>query len=307
MSNNIIVTGGFGFIGRRVAQSLSARGFNVIGIGRGKWSSSLEQKSWGFNGWISADLSSQWWLKNQVPLPSSIIHCAGSGSVGLSLKDPSSDFKNNVDALLNVLEYARLNSPRSKIIFLSSAAVYGDSTSDLILEEDELNPVSPYGVHKKIAEEICSSYKIFFGLNIFTIRLFSVYGDGLKKQLLWDASNKISQGDYKFFGTGKEIRDWVHIDDVTMAINTVLESTTNTHDVFNCGTGVGTSVNEIVKQLFSCMNICESPSFTGDIKAGDPLAYKASINRLSNLGWAPKVDWVSGVNSYARWFKLRND
>lgn len=307
MANSVIVTGGFGFIGRHVAKSQAKYGVNVIGVGRGEWSSLMEQKSWGFNKWISVDLCSQWWKKSEVSQPSAIIHCAGSGSVGFSLLDPVNDFNNNVNALLNVLEYARLNAPTARIIFLSSAAVYGQSISALIDEDDVLNPVSPYGVHKKIAEEICGSYKNYFGLDISILRLFSVYGDGLKKQLLWDASNKIFQGDYGFFGTGDEIRDWVHIHDVTTAIKMVLDSRSNSNYIFNCGTGEGATVNQIVRQLFSSFNVCESPTFNGYSRVGDPVAYRASIGRLKDLGWVPNVNWISGVHNYAKWFQFRND
>ena len=145
--------------------------------------------------------------------PDVIVHCAGSGSVGFSMTHPYQDFQRTVATTLAVLEYARLYAPRARVAYPSSAGVYGEVQKLPIAETDPLSPASPYGVHKRFAEELCASYAQHFGIAVAVVRLFSVYGAGLRKQLLWDASQKIMRGENRFFGTGEEIRDWLHVED----------------------------------------------------------------------------------------------
>ena len=113
----------------------------------------------------------------------------------------------------------RLYAKDSQLVIPSSAAVYGQKNEKSISVHDVLNPVSPYGNHKRICETLSKFYSNYYKLRISIIRLFSLYGPGLKKQLLWDACNKIYSGDQIYSGTGLEKRDWIYIED---AINLIL-------------------------------------------------------------------------------------
>ena len=104
-----------------------------------------------------------------------------------------------------------------------------------------MNPVSPYGVHKKIAEDLCRSYGQHFKIASCVIRLFSVYGVRLRKQLLWDECLKLSKNEITFFGTGQETRDWLHIHDVVNLLFTAAEHASSHCPTVNGGTGVGVS------------------------------------------------------------------
>src|SRR6185312_5873943 len=109
--------------------------------------------------------------------------------------------------------FLRCYCPQATLVVPSSAAVYGAVRQIPINESGPRNPISPYGVHKKIAEDLCYSYARHFGARIALVRFFSVYGAGLRKQLLWDACNKLVVGDGRFGGHGNEVRDWLHIED----------------------------------------------------------------------------------------------
>src|SRR4051812_38158698 len=207
----MLVTGAYGFVGRHVARAASRAGYAVSGIGHGTWTRE-EARAWGLQDWRTDDVTLES-LLTYGGTPDVICHCAGSGSVGFSMTHPQQDFSRTVVGTLAVLEFIRQSSPQTRMVLPSSAGVYGHCETMPISIDTPLRPTSPYGFHKKMAEELCQSYARNFDVRCAIVRLFSVYGVGLRKQLLWDACQKISGNELEFFGTGKETRDWIHVDD----------------------------------------------------------------------------------------------
>lgn len=302
MSDNIaLVTGAFGFIGRNVAHSLSSHGWKVIGMGHGTWSRQ-EWQTWGIEEWHTCDITTES-LLTYANDPDLIIHCAGSGSVGFSMTHPLQDYQRTAQTMLSVLEFVRLYSPKARLVYPSSVAVYGVVKSLPISESVPLNPVSPYGFHKMIAENLCSSYARNFNIAATIVRLFSVYGRHLRKQLLWDACTKISHGDYTFFGNGRERRDWLHIGDAVELLLLAGNHTSYEPTVINGASGVGVTVREILEEIFSGFELNNGPEFSAEARPGDPPEYIADITQLNAWGWIPKIHWKSGVRDYVRWFR----
>src|SRR3990167_1898942 len=99
------------------------------------------------------------------------------------------------------------------LVYHSSATVYGLAKQLPISEDATLRPISPYGVYKSMAEQLCQVYDNYYQLSIAVVRLFSIYGAGLQMQLLLDGCNKLCMGQAEFFGTGEEIRDCLHVID----------------------------------------------------------------------------------------------
>jgi UDP-glucose 4-epimerase len=183
--SDIVVTGAHGFLGRHVARLLARQNFNVVGIGHGDWQQE-EWESWGLSAWYKANVNLQA-LQQYAGNPSTIIHCAGGGSVAFSITDPLADFERTVVSTAHVLEYVRLHAPSCSVVYPSSASVYGTVEIVPIREDCPPTPISQYGTHKLMAEEMVSSYGRQFGVAVSIVRFFSVYGCGLRKQLLWDA------------------------------------------------------------------------------------------------------------------------
>jgi UDP-glucose 4-epimerase len=298
---NILITGAYGFLGRYVAKEFKNQGDYVAGIGHGKWDRE-EYSRWGIDDWYETTITFEALLniKHEFDI---IVHCGGSGSVGFSWKNPYEDFRKSVQSTLSILEYIRLHNPRCKFIYPSSPAVQGNLGHVQIKEDMVSTPVSPYGFHKKIAEELCLSYHHNFSIDIGVIRYFSIYGDGLKKQLLWDACTKINESDeVSFFGTGKETRDWIHVSDAASLLyqfSTKLEG----YEVINAGSGIETPIYEIINFLCEYMNKPIDVKFNAVVKEGDPIHFWADTTKALRLGWKPKVNLDEGLENYVKYFK----
>lgn len=175
----VLVTGAAGFIGRHCAKELSLQGYTTIGVDicsfpdASKWGIDVFQK----NNVSNHNLEGICKLNG---LPSCIIHCAGSGSVPYSYVNPCDDFYKNVETTIEILEFSRRSGGIS-VVLPSSAAVYGIAKNLPIREDTYPNPVSPYGVHKRLAEEVVMSFSKYFDVPTAIIRFFSVYGIGLQK------------------------------------------------------------------------------------------------------------------------------
>jgi UDP-glucose 4-epimerase len=295
-----LVTGAFGFIGRNVARVLASRGWKVIGLGHGVWSRQ-EWQAWGIEEWHTCDVTIDS-LLTYANDPDILVHCAGSGSVGFSMTHPLQDYQRTVQTTLNVLEFMRLHSPKIRFVYPSSVAVYGNAESLPITEITPLNPVSPYGFHKKIAEDLCISYARNFGAAIAIVRLFSVYGRHLRKQLLWDACTKISRGDYTFFGSGLEKRDWLHINDAAELLLHSYDYASQKPAICNGASGVGVTVRDLLGEVFSCFGLDDEPRFSASLREGDPPKYVGNNEKARSWGWQPKTDWKEGVRDYVQWF-----
>lgn len=179
--------------------------------------------------------------------PDVILHCAGSANVGASIVNPMADLDGNLHSLYQLLLALQSFEKRPKIIFLSSAGVYGNPKQLPITEKDALAPISPYGVHKQMGEELCSYYNRVHGYHIRCVRIFSAYGSGLRKQLLWDIYQKyLNTGRIDLFGTGNETRDFIHISDILRALELIL-GYQGPEEIFNVANGEEVSIRELAE------------------------------------------------------------
>lgn len=236
--------------------------------------------------------------------PDVILHCAGSANVGASIINPMADLDGNLHSLYQLLLALKSFEKKPKIIFLSSAAVYGNPNRLPILETDEPAPISPYGIHKLMCEQLCSYYNRVHGFHIRSVRIFSAYGNGLRKQLLWDIYQKYEKtGKIGLFGTGNETRDFIHIFDILQAIELIL-AYEGPEEVFNVANGEEVAIRELGHIYAGKLGEAEEiVSFNGETKTGDPQNWRADISLLKKIGYQKRVDLDAGVEAYVNWLK----
>lgn len=297
----MLVTGANGFLGRHVARLLSHKGYTVLGIGHGEWSRE-EWEPWGLNEWHSADVTLRT-LEQHAGTPLAIVHCAGGGSVSFSIDDPIADFERTVVTTAHVLEYVRTAAASCRVVYPSSASIYGTVKKLPIREDCHAAPISQYGVHKLMAEQLVASYARQFKTSAAVVRLFSVYGCGLRKQLLWDACHKFANDDCIFMGTGDEVRDWLHVEDAAELLLAAVDHASVECPTVNGGSGEGITVRDILIHLGR--NLLQGdamPGFCGVRRMGDPSRFIANIEGAKEWGWSPKRHWKQGVEEYAEWW-----
>lgn len=232
------------------------------------------------------------------------INCSGAASVPFSLERPFHDFQLNALNVYKILESIRRFNSECKYINLSSAAVYGNPEKIPIQESFRLAPVSPYGVHKYLAEQICKEFTDFWRLQTCCIRIFSAYGPRLKKQLLWDIYKKAQKdGDLELFGTGDESRDFIYVTDVVSIINRAILYSDFNCDILNAANGEQITISHISKLMIEAMGISKKVVFNQITRKGDPLNWEADIQKIVSIGYSPKVDIAAGIKKYVLWLR----
>jgi UDP-glucose 4-epimerase len=231
------------------------------------------------------------------------INAAGSGNVPYSITHPLSDFDANVSGVIHVLDAIRKFNGACRYLHISSAAVYGNPVSLPIMETHPRKPVSPYGYHKSMSEMICEEYSAIYKSRLAVIRPFSVYGEGQKKQLLWDICKKLQGADQiTLFGTGNESRDFIHIKDMIALIHLIIERDKFDGQVFNAASGRETTIREIA-DIFMSNFKNKSIIFSGEVRKGDPLNWRADISEIAAIGYKPSIDLRDGIKKYIHWIE----
>jgi len=205
---------------------------------------------------------------------------------------------------MRILEAIRRYSKTCRYLHLSSAAVYGNPDVLPVTERATTHPMSPYGWHKLMAENICNEYYNLFQVNTAVVRPFSVYGEGLRKQLLWDLCSKLQAGEQtQLSGSGNESRDFIHVSDLVRLLDCIIQKSPFTFDVYNAATGTETSIRQIAGIFERFYNGKKKITFSGQVRSGDPLNWRADIQKAAALGFSSAVELEKGVFAYIEWHR----
>lgn len=260
-----LVMGAGGFIGQQLVDGLLKKNKSVIAIGHGVDKLNAHNDLALIGGEINSS------LLDTIPAPDFIYFMLGGSSVSSSMNEPVNDFNKTFQPLTLIMEKLKLDWINCRLIFISSAAVYGENASQSTSINTKCKPLSAYGLHKFLAEQYIEFYIKNHNVNAKIIRPFSIYGSGLKKQLIWDALCKIANNQHEYFGSGLEERDWLHVSDLVDILIDAIEKFEDFPTVINAGYGKGVKINEIITLLYEINNIKQQPIFLNKSKAGDPL------------------------------------
>ena len=273
-------------------------GNNVISLGSNRGEAEAVPGARYIYGDISRDT-----LETIDFVPDTIYHLAGGSSVATSFANPPQDFQKTVFSTVLLLDFLRRYWPEASLVYISSAAIYGQAAHTKASHDLACLPISPYGVHKRQVELLLLDYARMFQIRSVIIRPFSVYGPGLRKQLLWDAMEKARRGIFEFFGSGDELRDWVYVSDLVECLAKSSEYAGTAVPVFNAGTGQALSVREVLQELFSAAAFERSPVFLGKPKEGDPDRLVAQDSAETSLGPLFNTPLRVGLTAFVSWYR----
>jgi UDP-glucose 4-epimerase len=253
-----LIAGGSGFIGSETIDMLAKNGIEPISYDKIP-SNNYKNSTW-LNGDI-LDLSSVERVFSEYPIDT-VLHLVGMPVVEACEKNPNLSFLLNVVSVQNTLEAMRIHDVR-KIIFASSATVYGVYQLEPIKEGDPVYPNTIYGYHKLIAEYVIKSYARSYGLDYVIFRLFNVYGADphIGKEVISIFIRKALKGEPLLVKGSQKFRDFVHVKDVAQAF--IKAHRQGSKSVLNIGSGTRTTLGQVVmmiKEFFPSINLIEEPA-----------------------------------------------
>ncbi len=296
-----IVTGGAGFIGSNLTDKLLEQGFEVHVIDN--FMGSRIESRINHNATLhDVDIRDGEKLKDIFKGADYVFHLAALPRVQGSIDDPVTTHDVNVNGTLHVLEAAR-SATVKKVIFSSSAAVYGDHETMPLYEELAAQPKSPYGLHKYIGEHMHTLWSQLYDVPTVSLRYFNVYGPN------FDPAGAYALVVGKFIdlyaqdkpltitGDGTNTRDYVHVADVVAAnIRAATSETVKSGEVINIGSGIETSVNDIAA-------IIGGPTDRVAPRI-EPLRCVANTTKAKTLlGWQPTINLEEGIQALKEWYK----
>ncbi|MBS1655249.1 MAG: SDR family oxidoreductase [Bacteroidetes bacterium] len=233
------------------------------------------------------------------------VNASGIGKVLPSFESPYIDFEAHVVNVYKILSSIKIKQPTCKFLNLSSAAVYGKASVNLLKESDSCNPESPYGMHKLYSEMVCKEFGDFFKINTCNVRIFSAYGENQRKLLFWDLWQKYLSDPQKIIlhGTGDEKRDFIYIDDLVSAIYTVMLNDSFNSSVINIGNAEPVSIRKAAETFFSLMGANTEISFMHDSKIGDPSSLVSDNSIIKRYGYMQNFSFEKGLNKYIQWLQ----
>lgn len=297
----ILITGANGFIGQHVADIAVKEGYTVLGIDLS--SAPINSKIRYFQRNLQTESMMDILEKYE---PDVIVHCAGLADVNYSVRFPESDFYANVAVTRKILFAIKDMKHTCRFIYLSSAAVYGQPKVLPICEKTELTPMSPYALHKKMAEDICIYCAKQYLMDIVILRVFSAYGPGLRKQLFWDMWKKLQEtGQLNLYGTGEESRDYIYITDLVSVIMSICRKDEKlNHIVYNVANGIEIYIRQAAEIFSGLLGYSSSiVHFDQCQKEGNPINWRADIERLAELGYKPNTNIEQGIKNYVEWLR----
>lgn len=294
----IIVTGAAGYIGGQISLQLRDAGFQVIGIDLCPAPVGIATS---FTRFHITDFADETALQTIVEhRPDAIIHCAGTSLVGPSMNNPQLYYQNNVVKTLRLLDTIIAKLPETRIIFSSSAAVYGNPIKVPCKETDLTVPISPYGQSKLMIEQAMASYRAAYGLDYIAFRFFNACGADPSRRhgqapgathivarVLESVNNNTAfdlYGDQYLTRDGTCVRDYVHVSDIANAHILAIDQKVyaGVYNLGGCPSGLGTSNREII----GIAENVTSRSVTVTVKParpGDPSELTADSTKFTTM------------------------
>jgi len=302
MPKTVMITGAGGFLAGHIAGAFASVGWRTIGVGR----SDVNAQRGRFDAFDRYDIADG--ARNVALLqreePQTIVHLAAPASVPQSMRDPLADLRDHILPTAALLESIRVASVDSRVILISSAAVYGNPKTLPVREDAPLAPISPYGFHKLQQELLLDEYIGIHGLRGCKARIFSTYGENLRRLAVWDIARRALSGQHSVYGSGDETRDYLYAGEVACAVALLAERAEFRGEAWNVASGESVTIRDLAQKIFRAAHIEASPQFTGEAVPGSPRCWRADVSRIRALDFTP-VHWSSGLARTIDWIRAQ--
>lgn len=313
---SIFLTGGAGFIGSHLTDSLLKQGYSVISLDNFDPFYDRAIKETNVAGFknhpnyqiIEGDIRDKELLteifsKNKIDL---IVHLAAKAGVRPSVEDPQEYFDVNINGTINILEQAHNNGIK-KMVFASSSSVYGNNKKVPFAEDDFVDhPISPYAASKKSGELLCYTYHSLYNMDISCLRFFTVYGPRQRPDLAIHKFARLIKGGkpVPVYGDGSFKRDFTYVDDTVFGINQAIKNLKG-FNVYNFGNSRTISVLEMINELEDALNEKALIDYKAE-QPGDVRITYADISKSKNeIEYNPQYDFKSGIARFVEWFEKK--
>lgn len=304
MINNVLVTGGCGFVGANLLAALRARGVKHIRV--------IDNESGGKRQWIEefgtefihGDIRDEQAVDAALDGVDCVVHLAADTRVIDSIENPAFNWDVNVRGTFNILEAMRKKGVKRFVNASTGGAILGEATPP-VNEDMPPRPESPYGAAKLAVEGYCSAYAAAYGMQATSLRFSNVYGPRSfhKGSVVALFYRQIRDGETLIvYGDGSQTRDYVYVEDLVDGITRAL--TADVSGVFQLGTGIGTSLNELIDHMRTIV----SPEFPvnvryEDFRDGEIRHTWCDVSRAKKaFGYDPSTNLKSGLERTWRWF-----
>ena len=302
----IIVTGGAGFIGSNIVKLLDQRDYEIVVFDNLSTGYKTNLDEFSNIELIVGDIRDRHTLNLAMKGCRIVFHLAASIGNVKSLQNPIEDSEVNVLGTLNVLESARLNGVK-KIVYSSSAAIFGEPQYQPIDEKHPTEPDSPYGVSKLAGEKHCLCYGRTYDIDVVCLRYFNVYGvnqryDAYGNVIPIFATLLLQNKPITIYGDGEQTRDFVNVKDVAMA-NILAAEKEGLSGTFNIGSGVSMTINSLASMMKEIVNknvdTVYAPPRKGEVRHS-----QADISLAkSSFNYNPSTNMYDNLLEYVEWWR----
>ncbi len=317
----ILVTGGAGFIGSHIAEALAREGHDVVIFDNFSTGSMENVKDLAPNRKvkiIEGDILDLEMLTSSMKNADVVSHQAAQLEIGSAISDAVKDARLNIEGTINVLEAAKKTGVK-KVIYASSAGIYGEAIKIPQDEEHPKRPQWPYGVSKYAGELYCQQYSLLYGIRTCALRYGIVYGERewygrvlteFIKRVVLDKKPPV------VFGDGMQRRDYIYVKDLVEFHNMLVEEDWDSFEVFNVGGGSSITIKELARLVLKLADSDLEPAFEDPPEGGYSMVtgrwriprelrnLELDISKAMKKGWRPKTTLVDGIKNEIKWARL---
>ena len=299
-----LVTGGAGFIGSNLSERLLQEGWDVTILDNllSGYRSNLDRLQGAR--FVEGDIRDVECVRDAIQGAGTVFHLAASVGNKRSIDHPIEDSEVNVIGTLRILEACRAANI-GKLVFSSSAGIFGELKTLPIQEDHPTEPDSPYGAGKLCAEKQCLAYTKLYGMECVCLRYFNVYGpyqrfDAYGNVIPIFVFQMLRGEPLTVFGDGEQTRDFINVSDVVQA-NIKAATTPGCWGAFNLGSATRVSINDLIRRISKAAGMTPVVRHAGP-RAGDVRDSLASISAAQQaFGFEPNTDLEEGLKTYIDW------